>query len=63
VQFVPLPLAEVPTWDEAFLTSTNRRIMPIRRIDDLALPASPGPITSRLMAAFRAYETVLGWEN
>jgi branched-subunit amino acid aminotransferase/4-amino-4-deoxychorismate lyase len=62
VQFVPLPLAEVSTWGEAFLTSTNRRIMPIRRIDDLVLPASPGPITGRLMAAFRAYEAAQGWE-
>lgn len=63
VQFVALPLAEAPTWDEAFLASTNRRIMPICRIDDMALPASPGPITGRLMAAFRAYETAQGWEE
>jgi branched-subunit amino acid aminotransferase/4-amino-4-deoxychorismate lyase len=63
VQFVALPLAEASTWDEAFLASTNRRIMPICRIDDMALPASPGPITVRLMGAFRAYETAQGWEE
>lgn len=63
VQFSALPLAEIPTWDEAFLTSTNRRIMPIRCVDDVTLPASPGPITSRLVEAFRAYEASQGWEN
>ncbi len=63
VQLAPLPVAEVPTWDEAFITSTNRRIIPVRIIDDMALPASPGPITHQLMAAFRAYEAAQGWED
>ena len=63
VQFVTLPLAEVATWDEAFLTSTNRRVMPIRCVDDVVLPASPGPVTSGLMTAFRAYEAAQGWED
>lgn len=62
MEFAPLPVAEVATWDEAFITSTNRRIIPLRQIDDVALPASPGPITRRLMAAFHAYETEEGWE-
>ncbi len=59
---VALSLAEVSTWEEAFITSTNRRIMPIRRIDDVLLPAAPGPITQRLMAAFHAYEAAEGWQ-
>lgn len=63
VRFTALPLAEVGQWEEAFLTSTNRRIMPIRQVDDIALPASPGPITRRLMAAFREYEASQGWEE
>jgi branched-chain amino acid aminotransferase len=64
MQLAPLPLAEVSTWDEAFITSTNRRIIPLRQIDDSALPASPGPITRRLMAAFSAYEaSSQGWED
>lgn len=57
-----LPLAEATTWDELFITSTNRRIMPVRQIDDVTLPAAPGPITRRLMQAFRGYEAVQGWE-
>lgn len=63
VHFTALPLAEVDRWDEAFLTSTNRRIMPIRQVDEVTLPASPGPITRRLMAAFREYEASQGWED
>lgn len=57
-----LPLLEAPTWQEAFITSTNRRIVPIRRINEVLLPAAPGPITQRLMAAFRAYESAQGWQ-
>lgn len=63
LHFVTLPLAEVATWDEAFLTSTNRRVIPIQCVDGVTLPASPGPITSRLMAAFRTYEAAQGWEE
>lgn len=63
VQFAPLPVADVPAWDEAFITSTNRRIIPLRQIDDVVLPASPGTVTRRLIAAFRAYEASQGWEN
>lgn len=63
VQLTALPLADISTWDEAFITSTNRRIIPLRQIDDVALLASPGPITRQLMGAFRAYETSHGWED
>lgn len=46
----PLPAADIPTWQEAFLTSTRRHILPISRVDDHAMPV--GPITRRLMDAF-----------
>jgi len=62
VREAALPLAEASTWDEVFITSTNRRIFPVRRFDDLTLASSPGPVTRRLMAAFRDYEATLGWE-
>ena len=58
-----LPLAEATTWDELFITSTNRRIMPVRQIDDVTLPAAPGPVTRRLLQAFRDYEAGQGWET
>ena len=38
--------------DEAFVSSTTREVQPIATVDGLALPAVPGPITTRLAAAF-----------
>lgn len=41
--------------DEAFLTSTTRELTPIVRVDDRTIgEGRPGPITKRLLAAFRA---------
>ena len=62
VRSTPLPLTEVSTWTEAVITSSNRRIIPVRQIDDMVVAASPGPITRRLMEAFRRYEAMQGWE-
>jgi branched-chain amino acid aminotransferase len=40
--------------DEAFLTSTTREVMPIVRVDDRTIGAGrPGPVSQRLLAAFR----------
>ncbi len=40
--------------DEAFLTSTTRELVPIVRVDDkLIAGGRPGPITARLLEAFR----------
>jgi branched-chain amino acid aminotransferase len=36
---------------EAFIASTIREVMPIAAIDDLHLPAAPGPVTLRARAA------------
>lgn len=40
--------------DEVFLTSTGGGILPIARVDGVALPPFPGPITSRLYDAYWA---------
>lgn len=61
VQRAALPQADMASWDEAFITSTNRRIMPVRQIDDTPLRASPGPMARQLMAAFADYEKTRGW--
>jgi branched-chain amino acid aminotransferase len=47
-----IPLAEFTGVDEAFLTSTTRDVQPIRAVDGKILPASPGPITRKVMEAF-----------
>ncbi len=40
---------------EAFLASTTREVQPIVRIDDIALPAAPGPLTQAAADAFAAH--------
>ena len=51
----PMPLTEVPHWQEAFLTSTRRRILPINRVGEHVLGAA-GPVTRRLLAAYWQWE-------
>ena len=51
----PLPVAELARWDEAFLTSTSRHVLPLVRVDGRAIgDGRPGPITRQLQAAFEA---------
>lgn len=40
--------------DEVFLTGTGARIVPVRSLDGEAIGPVPGPLTKRLMEAFRA---------
>ncbi len=41
--------------DEMFLTSTGREVVPITRVDGKPVGnGRPGPITTRLLAAYRA---------
>ncbi len=52
----PLPLAERVHWNEAFLTSTSRHVLPLVRIDGQPIAdGRPGPITRRLHQAFEAH--------
>src|SRR3954453_17276593 len=41
----PCTLADLRGAEEAFIASTVREVMPIAAIDDLRLPAAPGPVT------------------
>lgn len=51
----PLPLAERHRWQEAFLTSTSRHVLPLVRLDGQPIGSGqPGPITMRLRQAFEA---------
>lgn len=52
----PIPLAERHRWDEAFLTSTSRHVLPLVRLDGKAIGSGrPGPVTGRLREAFEEY--------
>jgi len=47
--------ADLQTASEAFITGTTREVTPVVRVDDLAIgDGRPGPITARLLQAFRA---------
>ena len=51
-----LPVAEIPTIDEAFITSSSRGLVPVVRIDAHPVgDGTPGALTRRLMAAYAAY--------
>lgn len=47
-----IPVGYLRGADEAFVTSTVREVQPIASVDGHELPAVPGPITTRLAAAF-----------
>ncbi|HNS01920.1 MAG TPA: aminotransferase class IV [Anaerolineae bacterium] len=52
----PLPLADLARWQEAFLSSTSRHVLPLVRIDGQPVgDGRPGPITRRLQAAFERH--------
>jgi branched-chain amino acid aminotransferase len=42
----PCTLDDVAAADEAFIASTVRVVMPIAVIDEIELPAAPGPVTA-----------------
>jgi branched-subunit amino acid aminotransferase/4-amino-4-deoxychorismate lyase len=51
-----LPLTEWTEWDEAFLTSTSRHVLPLVRLDGSILGnGKPGPLTLDLYDRFEAY--------
>lgn len=44
---------EIKNFDEAFLTASNKEIMPVREIDNIKIKNSPGKITKILMEEFK----------
>jgi branched-subunit amino acid aminotransferase/4-amino-4-deoxychorismate lyase len=46
-------MGELPSLQEAFLTSASRGVLPVVRIDDATVGAgTPGPVTLELMRGF-----------
>jgi branched-chain amino acid aminotransferase len=41
--------------DECFITGTTKGVLPVRQIDNQPLSPAPGPITKRLMQAYREF--------
>jgi branched-chain amino acid aminotransferase len=54
----PVAVKDLLAADEAFLTSTLKEVIPVATVDGAPLgPGRPGPVTLRLLKAFRAYAT------
>ncbi len=52
----PIPLSDRGTWQEAFITSTSRHVMPVTLVDgEPVSDGRVGPITRRLMEIFENY--------
>jgi D-alanine transaminase len=50
----PIPEPELTRLDELFLTCTTAEVIPVLRVNDVAVAdGKPGPITRRLQSAFR----------
>jgi branched-chain amino acid aminotransferase len=57
----PVTLEELAGAEEAFVGGTTQEVVAVSRIDDVELPAAPGPRTAEAAAAFRAHvEAELG---
>ena len=47
---------ELAACDEAFITASNKRVLPIVQVDDRVIgDGLPGPITRRLLSAYDAF--------
>ena len=56
LRYARLPIEEIPSLEEAFLTSSSRGVVPIVRIDgQLVGSGEPGAITRRLETAYAAF--------
>ena len=55
VRFEGLPVGDLRSLDEAFISSTSRAVLPITTIEGQPVgTGSPGPITQQLGALYRA---------
>ena len=55
VEQVAIPCAELGSVSEAFITSSTRGVVPVRRIDSVEI-GTPGPVTRDLEARFRHWQ-------
>jgi len=50
-------LAEIGSWDEAFVSGTLTGVMPVATMDGRRVGRGMGPVTRRLLAGFERKET------
>lgn len=62
VCFEPIAIDEIDQLDEAFITASNKEVMPVVAIDNTPIGSGKvGPITNQVMALFRAYTQMPAW--
>lgn len=62
IERTPLRTNEISEFEEAFITASNKEIMPVIRIDSTRIgEGNVGPHTQRLMAKFHSYTEQLHW--
>ncbi len=62
LKIAPIPYREVETFEEAFITSSNKEIMPVVQIDGHRIGnGTVGPKTQKVMAIFAAYTKKNAW--
>ncbi|MBS0651088.1 MAG: aminotransferase class IV [Verrucomicrobia bacterium] len=60
--FEPIAIAEIDQLDEAFITASNKEVMPVVAIDSTPIGnGKVGPITTQVMSLFRNYTKQDNW--
>lgn len=59
IEIRPIPKEEIAEFDEAFVTASNKEVMPLVRIDDRIIGnGSVGPLTRQVMDLFAEYTRI-----
>lgn len=53
----PPAISDIGAFQECFISSATRGVVPVGRIGDVSLPAAPGPVTREIMARYARYLT------
>lgn len=62
VEVRPISTAEIPFLEEAFITASNKEVMPVVQIDDVKIrTGSVGPLTQKVMHLFSDYTKQSHW--
>ena len=57
-----LHISEIPSFEEAFITASNKEVMPVTHIDSIPIAQGKvGPRTQHIMQLFNAYTQSDHW--
>ncbi|MGH2639859.1 MAG: aminotransferase class IV, partial [Rhabdochlamydiaceae bacterium] len=62
VEIASLPFSELKSWDEVFMTSSSREVMPVVSIDNKPIGnGKVGPMSLEMLRRFKAYTETEDW--